>query len=1205
MVLFGDSKNMKKLLASIIFSLCAIIPATAFAQTTAPNGGTGLTSYTAGDIIYAATTNPIRFTKLPVGGNGTCLGVVSNLPAYIACGSGSGGGAGTFSTTSPFGTTQLQYPTVANTVTSLDTSATTTSKWWFDPIIALQKIVGSLWVTGSTTLNSLSVNTATTSNLTILGVPTSSILKTNGIGQVTNAISGTDYQPAGTYVTNIGPTGQLQSNSTITIASSTTGTDFSITGSVNTLTWNLPTASASNRGLLSSTDWTNFNNKGSGTVTAVSVASANGLAGSSSGGATPTLTLSTTINSNVLKGNGTAISGAVNGTDYTLLNATSCAAGTTINAVTAAGGVTCGNAFSTTSANAFIVASTTIPTGTPILGNVFLGNGTNWTSVATSSLGITGGGSTPPGGSTGQLQYNASGSFGGVATTSVTCSGTVTCTSFNAIGASPITINGSAGTSASSTLLSDNNGFSGNDTFTNASTTLLTLRGRTYDINNSAGAAGFVLMSTASGVQWVATSSVNNGVTSLAQTYGTAQTGAATFATSSDSFNGLNANETITNSGNTFTFANNITGTLTAGGGGTGISNPTAAGVLLGSYAGGAWQQLSTSSLHTNFADMVGTVSNAQLANSSVSYGGVSVSLGSSNASPAFNLASATGLPLTTGITGTLPVANGGTGITSLTSSNLLYGAGTGAVQLVATTSVTCSGSTTCSPFTVIGSSPITISSTGGASGAAGTWSTTTSQTPGTLVNYSNNSTDIVSVGGNSTTTDAFYVDPNASSASLGVGTSSPYAMLSVAGRGVFDQDIRANLYTATSTTLASTFPYASTTAISSSNLTSGNCVQAGTGGLLTTTGSACGSGGSGAAYPFQVSGNATSTLTQFNGGLTAYASTTIGGGATTAGLTVNGFSTTTLGSYVGGNLAAGGTISAGSFFAIGNPFGGNYYTNSINNTGFYMDGGNGGIGQYGMRTAGGGAGSDYLALRAGNVDTLFINAFTNNVGIGTTSPYAKLSVDGRGVFNQDVRANYFTATSTTNPSVFTGGLTALASSTIGAGGQATGLTVNGGATTTAALQVGLGATTAFTIASTGNVGIASTSPWGLLSIVGNTSPVLVVATSTVSASSKPIFEIDANGHQITSGPTPAISGGTSSVSGNDNNGTITVTGTLLTSVTLTFANAWGTAPDCTMSDSTTGVTSDISSISTTQLVIGFSAGVNSASVWYVCRGHQ
>jgi hypothetical protein len=47
-----------------------------------------------------------------------------------------------------------------------------------------------------------------------------------------------------------------------------------------------------------------------GTVTAVSVASANGFAGSSSGGATPALTLTTTVNSPLLAGNGTAISAA-------------------------------------------------------------------------------------------------------------------------------------------------------------------------------------------------------------------------------------------------------------------------------------------------------------------------------------------------------------------------------------------------------------------------------------------------------------------------------------------------------------------------------------------------------------------------------------------------------------------------------------------------------------------------------------------------------------------------------------------------------------------------------------------------------------------------------------------------------------------------------------------------------------------------------
>jgi hypothetical protein len=58
-----------------------------------------------------------------------------------------------------------------------------------------------------------------------------------------------------------------------------------------------------------------FATTGTGTVTAVSVTSTNGFAGTSSGGATPALTLSTSI-TGVLKGDGTAISAATAGTDY-------------------------------------------------------------------------------------------------------------------------------------------------------------------------------------------------------------------------------------------------------------------------------------------------------------------------------------------------------------------------------------------------------------------------------------------------------------------------------------------------------------------------------------------------------------------------------------------------------------------------------------------------------------------------------------------------------------------------------------------------------------------------------------------------------------------------------------------------------------------------------------------------------------------------
>jgi hypothetical protein len=80
--------------------------------------------------------------------------------------------------------------------------------------------------------------------------------------------------------------------------------------SVNTIS--IPVATGSTNGYLSSTDWNTFNSKGSGngTVTAISVSSSNGFTGSSSGGATPALTLATSV-SGVLKGNGTAISAAI------------------------------------------------------------------------------------------------------------------------------------------------------------------------------------------------------------------------------------------------------------------------------------------------------------------------------------------------------------------------------------------------------------------------------------------------------------------------------------------------------------------------------------------------------------------------------------------------------------------------------------------------------------------------------------------------------------------------------------------------------------------------------------------------------------------------------------------------------------------------------------------------------------------------------
>ncbi len=109
--------------------------------------------------------------------------------------------------------------------------------------------------------------------------------------------------------TKSGATGTVSSVSALTLG--TTGTDLSSTVANATttpvITLNVPTASATNRGALSSADWSLFNGKGNGTVTSVT-----GTAPIvSSGGNTPAISIAAAS---------TSVNGYLTSTDWTTFN---------------------------------------------------------------------------------------------------------------------------------------------------------------------------------------------------------------------------------------------------------------------------------------------------------------------------------------------------------------------------------------------------------------------------------------------------------------------------------------------------------------------------------------------------------------------------------------------------------------------------------------------------------------------------------------------------------------------------------------------------------------------------------------------------------------------------------------------------------------------------------------------------------------------
>lgn len=161
---------------------------------------------------------------------------------------------------------------------------------------------------------STGVVSAATANTDYLTPPSgTAILKANSGGALANATSGVDYAPA-TSGTSI-----LKGNGSGGFTNAASGTDYAPATSGTSILYGNGSGGFSNVTVGSGLQFsggTLVSTSGGGSVTTVSVVSANGFAGTvADASSTPAITLSTSV-TGLLKGNGTAISAATSGTDY-------------------------------------------------------------------------------------------------------------------------------------------------------------------------------------------------------------------------------------------------------------------------------------------------------------------------------------------------------------------------------------------------------------------------------------------------------------------------------------------------------------------------------------------------------------------------------------------------------------------------------------------------------------------------------------------------------------------------------------------------------------------------------------------------------------------------------------------------------------------------------------------------------------------------
>ena len=200
----------------------AAVQVIAWKTTPTTAGGTGLTSYTAGDLPYYASGSAL--SKLGIGTANYVLTSSGTAPQYVA-------------------QSTLTVGNATNAVNVGTTDNTSSSSTYYPTLVS------------ATSGN----NPITTSSTKLSFVPSTGVLSANGVALTGNL-------------------GTVTSVAALTLG--TSGTDLSSTVATGTttpvITLNVPTASTTNRGALSAADWTTFNGKQAALVSGTNIKTVGG-----------------------------------------------------------------------------------------------------------------------------------------------------------------------------------------------------------------------------------------------------------------------------------------------------------------------------------------------------------------------------------------------------------------------------------------------------------------------------------------------------------------------------------------------------------------------------------------------------------------------------------------------------------------------------------------------------------------------------------------------------------------------------------------------------------------------------------------------------------------------------------------------------------------------------------------------------------------